>query len=199
MIKAIILDMGGVVLNKTAESLSIEIAHKLGLDEKEFSEFYYAYKPDMLSGKMRFSEFSELLKEKFKIKKGISSLWAAVYLEHLSINSEVLALIKKLRVQYKIAVISNTTDLHVKLNKERGLFKYFDQVVLSCEVGVTKPDEAIFKLMLKKLNLAPDECVFIDDRDSYVDAARKLGMHGIIFKNSAQFIRELKLLKVQTN
>ena len=61
-----------------------------------------------------------------------------------------------------------------------------DNYVVSSSVKFAKPEPAIYQLLLSKYNLTPEECVFIDDRKDNVDAAKALGMSGIVYPGSAQ-------------
>jgi 2-haloacid dehalogenase len=61
-----------------------------------------------------------------------------------------------------------------------------DGVVVSSEVGITKPDPEIFRTLCTRFGVAPDECVFIDDVEQNVTAARSLGFHGIVFTNTEE-------------
>ncbi len=57
---------------------------------------------------------------------------------------------------------------------------HFDDLVISAEVGLRKPDPAIYRLAAERLRIAPEECVFIDDLERNVEVARDLGMIGIV-------------------
>ena len=61
-----------------------------------------------------------------------------------------------------------------------------DNYVVSSSVKLAKPEPAIYQLLLSKYNLKPEECVFIDDRKDNVDAAKALGMSGIVYPGSAK-------------
>lgn len=80
----------------------------------------------------------------------------------------------------------------------RDLFAdLFDHVVISCEVGMRKPDERIFRHAVGLLGLAPEECVFIDDIEHNITAAEALGMRGILHRDAdatVAALRDLKLL-----
>ncbi|MGH3441067.1 MAG: HAD family hydrolase [Nitriliruptorales bacterium] len=56
---------------------------------------------------------------------------------------------------------------------------HFDVVVISGEVGLRKPDPAIYRLTAERLGLPPERCVFVDDLDRNVEAAREVGMNGV--------------------
>lgn len=79
------------------------------------------------------------------------------------------------------AVISNTNELHVRwLDEHVAALKQFDLVMMSNEVHLAKPDPAIFLLALELLDLPPAQTLFIDDMAENVDAAKELGMAGLV-------------------
>ncbi len=57
-----------------------------------------------------------------------------------------------------------------------------------------KPDPAIYELALRKLGVRPDEAIFVDDTSTNVEAAQRLGLRGIVFRNPGQMRSELKAL-----
>ena len=76
------------------------------------------------------------------------------------------------------------------------LFSLFDGLVFSAEVGMTKPDRAIFDHLLKKYALSPADCVFIDDSEKNLAGAEKAGIRGILFDGDVTALRNtLGLLK----
>ena len=91
-------------------------------------------------------------------------------------------LIRRLRTTYKTAVLSNAdSTLAYALRESHGIADLFDDVVVSADVGMTKPDERIYALSARRLGLAAGECVFIDDLPANVEGARAAGMHGVHF------------------
>jgi len=104
-------------------------------------------------------------------------------LEKVPFVDEVL---EKLREEYKLAVVTNTSvskeeDIRKALGKVR-LAKYFDAIVTSVDVGREKPDERIFRVALKKLGVKPSEAVMVGNRiKTDVLGANKVGMKTIYF------------------
>jgi putative hydrolase of the HAD superfamily len=93
-----------------------------------------------------------------------------------------LELARRLRPRYQVSVLSNA-DVSLRSRLERdGLDRLFDDVVVSAEVGMAKPEPAIFRLAAKRLGLAPGECVFVDDWDKNVEAARDVGMQAVLYR-----------------
>ena len=92
------------------------------------------------------------------------------------------ALVRRLRSRYKLSVLSNA-DMSLRGRLERdGVHALFDDVVVSAEVGMAKPDPAIFRLAVDRLGLTPTECVFVDDWEQNVEAAREVGMRGVVHR-----------------
>lgn len=61
-------------------------------------------------------------------------------------------------------------------------------------MGIAKPDPKIYKMVIEKLGIAPEEMVFVDDLSRNIEAARKLGMHAIHFQKRDEVIAELQKL-----
>jgi FMN phosphatase YigB (HAD superfamily) len=94
-----------------------------------------------------------------------------------------LELVERLRPPYKISVLSNADcALRGRLEREMRIHHLFDDIVCSAEVGMAKPQAEIFELAAARLAVTPAECVFVDDWDQNVDAARAVGMTGICYR-----------------
>ena len=65
---------------------------------------------------------------------------------------------------------------YIEFLREFPVFDYFDEQVVSCEIGLGKPDRRIYEYLLSHCNLDPAETIFIDDRKDNVDAAAELGI-----------------------
>ncbi len=91
-------------------------------------------------------------------------------------------LIRRLRPPHRTAVLSNAdSGLARQLKETHGIDDLFDEVIVSADVGMAKPDPRIYALAARRLGLAPEECVFIDDLEPNVQAARDGGMAGVHF------------------
>lgn len=94
-----------------------------------------------------------------------------------------IALIKAMRPQYKTSILSNADlTLEERIEHTLKLHHLFDDIISSAVVGLAKPDERIYRLAAERLQLRPQECVFIDDLDRNVDAARAVGMSAVHFR-----------------
>ena len=75
--------------------------------------------------------------------------------------------------------------------------EYVDGGILSYRDGVIKPDPAIYRLLLDRYSLNPEECVFLDDIQKNLDAAKAFGIHTILFRSMEQAREELRALGVE--
>lgn len=94
-----------------------------------------------------------------------------------------LRLVRELRGSHRLGILSNAdSSLRGRLESELGIHTLFDDIVCSAEVGMAKPEPAIFLLAVERLGLEPRECVFVDDLDTNVEAARQVGMQAVLFR-----------------
>lgn len=96
--------------------------------------------------------------------------------------AENVALVRQLRPTYRTQVLSNADATLPERMQLLGVYDLFDDVVVSAHVGVAKPDRRIYELAANRLNVPPEACVFIDDSERNVEAAREAGMHGVLFR-----------------
>ena len=113
------------------------------------------------------------------------------YFADEAINTGVLDLIRQLHGRYKLAVLSNSPPNLAQWLADWEILDLFDVVVCSGDEGVVKPDPVIFELTLERLDVVPEEAVFIDDYPGHVEAARALGLHGILFTTAEALADEL--------
>lgn len=110
-------------------------------------------------------------------------------------DDELFAFIAhELKPHYKIGLLSNAgADWLSRLfsEKQRNLF---DAVALSYETGYLKPDERAYQTIAERLEVAPEECIFVDDQERYCTAAKEQGMQAICYQNFDQFEVELTAL-----
>jgi len=192
MIKAIIFDIGGVVLSKRIEEVYLKLINDLGIDYDSFEDFRKNYDfSGILKGEDSIEKFLKDIKKKFSLEINIIERWKKVYVDSMLINNEVINIINRLKKNYIISSLSNTSKLHAEINRKRGVFSYFEPALNSCDLGLIKPEKEIYNLMLDRLNLKPEQCIFIDDREPNIDSAKKLGFKTILFKDSQQLLSDL--------
>ena len=89
--------------------------------------------------------------------------------------------------------VYNTNELHFEFIKQNfPILQYFDDFVLSYEVGALKPFPEIFKTAIEKANCLPEECFFTDDRKPNVLGAQKIGIKAVQFLSVEQLTKSIQ-------
>ncbi|MFH0948979.1 MAG: HAD family phosphatase [Candidatus Aenigmatarchaeota archaeon] len=200
MIKAVIFDMGGVVLDYSMNMAYKYLSGMLETDIRKLKYTISCIEPEFMKGKINKYEFWKSVSRKLGIKynrKLASTLWLRNYAVKSRMRKDVINIAIRLkRNGYRTVMISNTIKDHVAYNKKRRRYRFFNPVILSCDVGMVKPDKNIYLLAAKRLKLKPRECVFIDDAKINVIGARKAGMKAIHFRNPRQLKVGLRRMNV---
>lgn len=125
-----------------------------------------------------------------QVREYESELWSQCYL-----YTEVAQFLKSLRLRYKTATLSNDWQGAREENNRRfGLADAIqvDVMVYSAEEGIAKPDPRIYQLTCERLGAPPHEALFLDNSNTAVQAAQRLGMHAIRFLNRSQAIDDVR-------
>jgi HAD superfamily hydrolase (TIGR01509 family) len=193
-IKAVIFDIGGILERPFDDVLFSELSRMLGVPEPTLRQERAAAAVALAEGRMTLREFY------VRLTRGVDA--DAVVARHLSLyaaatvplDARVLTLIGELRRRHVVACLTNTEVEVGRFNRERGLYRPFDRAFLSTELGLHKPDRAIFERVLADLRCAPDETVFTDDNLENAAGARATRMHAIHYTGFDGFARELTSL-----
>jgi putative hydrolase of the HAD superfamily len=110
------------------------------------------------------------------------------------VNTSLLDFLRGLRPERKVGLISNAwSGLRAFITREK-FEDVFNEMIISAEVGLVKPDPRIYHLALEKLGMLPGESIFLDDVLVNVEAARSAGMSAIQFSQPEKTLEELKQL-----
>ncbi|MFZ1424290.1 MAG: HAD family phosphatase [Saprospiraceae bacterium] len=184
MIKNIIFDFGNVLLNldenATMDALTsiLDSSKCLDLDKMVFFPFE--------KGLISEEAFFHRLQSRSKIILQGDIYYAAWNAMLLDFPEKRIQMLKALRNQYKIFLLSNTNITHLRkvkrnFEKEIGLLEFdkllFDKAYFSHEIGMRKPDLEIYQYIVEDMKLIPSECLFIDDKIENTEAAGNFGMH----------------------
>ena len=197
MIKTIFFDIGGVLLDihpeKTFQYIGDCIDIERSVIEKMFPwGVHDEYEKGLLSNREWYVAVKESLPQPCCLKE--SDFWRGWSLL-LGKEKETLNILKHLRSEYDIWLLSNTNPKHIQDEiKNRYTFpKLVDGTIYSFDVGCRKPDEDIYRIAMKNANVNdPRDCLFIDDLVENVQAARNLGINAIHFKS-------IEKLKIEIN
>jgi putative hydrolase of the HAD superfamily len=194
MIKNIVFDLGKVILDFDHHTISENLSKATG--NSEAGIFDYIFKDTDLEklfdlGKISPEEFSEKIMRRFDMKisfETFSKLWCEIFTPHPGIDN----ILKELKPRYRLGLLSNTNKLHFEYAKRTfGMLEMFDDLYLSYEMGMIKPDLEIFRMVIKKSGRKGDEILFIDDIETNVVAAGKAGINALQFKGTGNLKTEL--------
>jgi putative hydrolase of the HAD superfamily len=111
------------------------------------------------------------------------------------VDRDLETFIRSLRPQFKTGLISNAwPDLRQELENDWNIADAFDDLLISAEVGIAKPDPHIYQIALTRLDVAASEAIFVDDFEKNIDGARAVGMHAVHFQDPEQVILEVRNL-----
>lgn len=186
MIKAIIFDWAGVV---GSDGYWIWIRENAD-DIDAIKEKLHAISEVADKGDISTKEFISAIAQ--YIGKPVDIVWPGMK-KKILINHELIAIIKRLRKQYKTALLSNFQfEWLDEIMTEHKLYELFDKVIISSKHKLLKPEPAIFKKMLSMLQLKKEEVIFIDDRDYHVAGAKKFGIQSFLYTTNEQLLKDLK-------
>jgi epoxide hydrolase-like predicted phosphatase len=194
MIEAIIFDFGRVISAQKPRSLFRSYEEELGMAPGMLNRVMFGREAwqDVLIGRKGLDEYwLEIGPALGLLTPERIQAFRQRYFGDEAVNDDVLDLVLRLHGRYRLAILSNAPPRLSKWLADWGIIDLFDVVVCSGDVGTVKPDPAIFQLTLDRLGVAPHESVFIDDTTGHVEAARALGMHGILFTTAEALAREL--------
>lgn len=185
MIRAVIFDVGGVLIRTEDAGPRRALERHLGLAPFEAEELVFG---EPMGTRAQMGEISAatlwawVQREMDLDADGIASFYEQFYggdrLDH-----DLVDLIRSLRPRYQTAIISNAMDdLREVVTTLYPMADAFDLVVGSAYEGIMKPDARIFERTLSRLDCAPQEAVFVDDMPRNVEAAQALGMAVIHYR-----------------
>ena len=146
--------------------------------------------------KITRDQFWEIVLEKLNINENIKTLedrWISGYNLIEGTKDIILDLAKKYKVYY---LSDNVRERVERINDRYNFLSWFDDGVFSHEVGIRKPNPEIYRYILEKALVLPEEAVFVDDKQSALDPAREMGIATILFESPDQLRQKLIDLEV---
>lgn len=183
-IEAVIFDLGRVIVDVDVHRLAGVVFSRMS--QADVERLIIAVMGDELmmrfnTGKVGPQEFYEGLAERFGLAPGFEEfkdLWCGVF----SPIAGMEEIIRQLNGAYRLGLLSDTDPLHwAYLHSTYPVLSLFARPTLSFEVGVVKPDPAIFLAAAKNVDTPVERCLYIDDLAANVQGAVAVGMTGIVF------------------
>jgi epoxide hydrolase-like predicted phosphatase len=209
-IEAVIFDYGGV-LSTTPFAGIAEFERKMGYPAQSLGQLLFGLGaspqgptediPDhdwhlLETGRLTLDEFHERLVARSEAALG-RPLDLGIYAQFLrelgvGVHWMMIHRVRELRAEgYRTAILTNNVREWGRYWKESIPLELFDLIVDSCDVGLRKPDPAIFRLTCARLGVAPAAAVFLDDTRRHVETARSIGLSAILVRDPLAALAEL--------
>ncbi|MFH1978006.1 MAG: HAD family phosphatase [Candidatus Aenigmatarchaeota archaeon] len=201
MITTILFDVGGVIVEEEFKDFFGQYEKETGFSKQKLYEaivdidFWDMYN----KGKATEDQLEEKIREKTNIDPKILHKIRTEWRHIIKPYPHMIELVEKIKKNYKVFCLSNVDKDTVKyINKNYpDVYKVFPGCVLSCDVGMIKPDKEIFDYTLRKFGLKKEEVIFIDNYSHNTEAAESFGIKSIKFESHDQLVKELKMLGIQ--
>ena len=199
-IKAVFFDVGGVLLDVDLDRYVQICCAKLRTTPEPLQREVALRVPKLECGTMDsaafWREIGEALWRRGEGYMGEESdflhLWRDLMSSSMIINTEVVRLAQTLSQKgVQVGILSNAIEEHAEYLQERGVYAPFNPCVISCRVGLRKPDSAIYRLAAQRAGVKLPQCLFIDDMPGNVESAQRLGMQGLVFSDAPQLAQDL--------
>ena len=185
-IRNIVFDLGAVLLHWQPEKIVQNYTEDTHLQNQLLTNIFY-HEDWQLLDKGTITEQQALAR--FANNSGLSeadtkNLMALIKRSLLPKEDSVL-LLETLKRNHQIFCLSNIcTEIFDYVSERHAFFQLFDDVIVSAQVKMIKPDPEIFDYMLTRFSVKPEETIFIDDMHANITSAQSLGIHGIQFDHA---------------
>lgn len=192
MIQTIIFDLGGVVFADGTKAFADSLAKRLGKSLQEVSamltgDLATEWRKGRVSEEVFFTDLTKKLQLPLD-PLSLSREWISGY----TLVHGMKELIEELSISNTLYYLSDSVQSRVeKLEGMYHFLSWFNGGIFSYDVGIRKPDEAIYTLLVKKFSLVPNECLYIDDKEKNLIPASELGMATHLFTSPEEFGKEL--------
>lgn len=195
-VRATFFDFGGVVLRTEYQAPREHLAERLNMTYEDLSKVVFESESGRLAsvGTITTDQHWAAVVRRLGQPPSATGIIREEFFAGDVIDRSLVDYIRSLRQRCGTGLISNGwADLREYIVRNQ-VDDAFDVMVISAEVGVLKPDPKIYQIALEKLGLDARESVFVDDAIGNVEAARRLGMQGVAFRNPEQARREVESL-----
>lgn len=194
-LRAIIWDLGGVLVRTEDPTPRTQLAKRLGLERSALETLVFAGESGARAqrGQISAQEHWQNLGHLFGLNQAELRQFRRDFWGGDVVDYDLVAFIRTLRPRYKTALLSNAfSDLRHYLTRVWRITDAFDALVISAEVKMMKPEAGIYRLVLEKLEVAPQQALFIDDSQPNLEGARAIGMHALLFQSPQQIRMEIQ-------
>lgn len=198
-IRAVVFDLGGVLENEVDTDKDAQWSARLNMQPGEYRERLYSSGLLMDATLGKFSEVE--MWQKYQEVYGLAQEQMEEFQRDLwdeycgELNVELLNYFKRLRPRYKTAILSNGIP---GARREECARFHFDELadllIYSSEEKAAKPDRRIYEILCERLDVLPQEVVFLDDHPKIIATASEFGIHAVLCENTEQAIADVEAI-----
>ncbi|MEA5077392.1 MAG: HAD family phosphatase [Anaerolineaceae bacterium] len=196
-IKAVIFDMGGVILRSDDLTSRQELANRYAVTEEQLEDIVFdsptakVATVGQISEREHWQEVFAMLNVRPEDEQAFQdAFWAGD-----RIDRGLVKFLSDFRPHYQTGLLSNAwSGARDMLTQKYQAIDAFDTSIFSFEVGMAKPDPAIYHYILDLMQVKPEEAIFLDDFERNIIAANQVGIHGVRFLNREQAMRDILAL-----
>ena len=196
-IQAVFWDLGGVIIRTEDRTRRAAWEARLGLPPRELDQIVFA--GDMgrkaAVGQAGEEDVWAWVAERLGLDPEQRENLRKDFWRGEDLDLELVGYIRGLRANYRTGLISNAwPEIRREIENEWRIADAFDDLIISAEVGLAKPDPRIYQLALKALGVEASQAIFVDDFIENLEAASALGMHTVRFRNRTQAQQQVESL-----
>jgi len=192
---AVVFDLGNVLIPFDYSIAINKLNHIEPNLGNRFIEFYnsnYHIHRDFEKGIISEADFLNMMLDAVDNKINAET-FCKIFSDIFNVDENVVSLLPVLKKDYKLFLLSNTNSIHQRYGWQKYSFlKYFDELILSHEIGSVKPEEKIYRAVEKASGFPSEEHFYIDDIGEYVNAAKNLGWDAVQFVDYNKLFSDLK-------
>jgi epoxide hydrolase-like predicted phosphatase len=196
-VRAVIFDVGGVLIQTVDRSALCRWEARLGLREGELAREIFSCPASwrasigLATGADVWMELACVFRlHANEVRELAQDVFAAE-----AVDEAMAAFVASLRPRYKTALLSNAwPEARNSLHERRGLGEVADMLILSCEERLMKPDTRIYHLAAERLGVTPEEALFVDDCLVNVEGARDAGLRAYHYTTREAALHEMAAL-----
>jgi haloacid dehalogenase superfamily, subfamily IA, variant 3 with third motif having DD or ED len=187
--KVVVFDYGEVLSQSPSERDRAEILEAAGAEAEPFWAVYWAHRDELDHGTITVPEYWARVGADLGLDFGpaqLQRLWAADFRSWISVDPGSIEVLADLHSGgTRLALLSNAGFDFGGPFRTAPFARFFERVFVSAELGMLKPDPAIYAHVARELGVAPADLVFVDNKRVNVEGAESLGVTGHVFTGVA--------------
>ena len=192
-------DLGGVIVRTEYQAPRQHLAERFGMDYDDMDRIVFGGGANGSAARATLGEISEEehWQNVMKVLKRPASERERIRAEFFAgdvVDRTILDFLRSIKPKYKTGLISNAWSGLRKYILHEKFDDAFEYMIISAEVRAAKPDPKIYQIALEQLQVKANEAVFVDDFIENIEACKKAGMKGILFKDPESAIKQVKAL-----